>query len=275
MSAPPKKSKKETTTWSLQDLPKKVQEQFNETVSQVTSQAEKSWDSFCTSLEKSENERLVWFSKNILRHITIEAPVIVGYCVICVVIHLLSSTILPGFSIFLGFDSHFNMRNPLHYFRLFSQVFAHSSMSHLKGNMTYLLLVGPPTEARFGSKAIVKVIRAVAISSGVSHLVLGRANTRQLGASGVVFSLIMMSTFICAKMDRIPISVILIGILYLGEELVELFGGEGGVSHHAHLVGGIVGAIIGFRSLRQDDDDAARQHVTLWPGTSSAKDKKT
>jgi membrane associated rhomboid family serine protease len=273
MSDNSKKSKKEATS-SLLDIPRKVQEQFHKAVSQVSNKAKESWDSFCTSLEASDNERLVWFSKNILRCITIEAPVICGYCVICVVVHLLSSTILPGFSLFLGFDDFFTVSNPIHYFRVFSQLFAHSSMSHLKGNMTYLLLVGPPTEAHYGSKAIINVMRAVAISSAVSHLVLGRRNSRQLGASGVVFALIIMSSLICAKMDKIPLSFILIGILYLGEELVKLFFGMDEISHHAHLVGGVVGAIIGFRMNGEDVDNVSRQPPSLWP-TASAKDKKT
>jgi membrane associated rhomboid family serine protease len=267
-----KKSKKKSTG-SIQDLPKEVQEQFKKTVSDVTTKVEESWDSCCTSLESSNNEKLVWFSKTILRRITIEAPVIVGYCVICVVIHLLNSTILPGLSFFLGFDSHFNVRNPVHYGRLFSHIFAHSSLSHLKGNMTNLLLVGPPAEAHFGSKAIRKVMQAVALSSALSHLLLGRANSRQLGASGVVFALIIMSSLICGKMDRIPLSFVLIGILYLGEELFKLFFSSDDVSHHAHLVGGAVGAIIGFRLQGQKSDEEAKQQGSLWPGSAKEKSK--
>lgn len=272
-------SSRNSDTKRFHDIPKDVQQKVNKAVTDVCRSLEEYWHSFCTSLERSDNVYVVWFSKTILRNITVEAPVVVGYCLICVVIHVLNSTILPGLSLFLGVDSHFSIRNPIHYARLFSHVFAHSSLSHLKGNMTYLLLVGPSAEAYFGSKAIFKVIQYVTLSSALSHLVLGKANSRQLGASGVVFAVIMLNSLVSAKTGRIPVSFVLIVILYLGEELLKLFFGIDGVSHHAHLVGGVVGTAVGFRQQQgtqggTNQDGSQWVSTFKWPTSASTKEKK-
>mmetsp|Transcript_4020 Transcript_4020/g.7126 ORF Transcript_4020/g.7126 Transcript_4020/m.7126 type:complete len:289 (-) Transcript_4020:27-893(-) len=220
-------------------------------VQDMSRRVEEKWDQFCSSLETSGNDHVVWFSRTLLRHVVVEAPTVITFCLICVLLHFLNLIILPGLSFPLGVDSELHLKNPLQYIRFFTHIFVHDSLGHLKGNMTNLLLVGPSAEASFGSRAILHVILVVAVSSSLSHVVLGRQNSRQLGASGVVFAMILLNSLVAAKRGKIPVSFILISFLYLGDEMWKLFFISDGVSHSAHLVGGFVGTITGFQMDKQ------------------------
>ena len=54
----------------------------------------------------------------------------------------------------------------------------------------------PACERHFGALALLKIIFYVALASGVAHMFLGAHNTVQLGASGVVFSMIILNSLI-------------------------------------------------------------------------------
>src|SRR3569832_1984570 len=89
------------------------------------------WDAVCDWIEGNGGESGRWFSQKFLRKISIEAPVIVAFCFICVVVHMFSFT---GVNKFLAVDDYFSPLNPLQYLRLFTHIFAHSSVAHLRGN---------------------------------------------------------------------------------------------------------------------------------------------
>jgi Rhomboid family len=72
-----------------------------------------------------------------------------------------------------------------------------------------------------------------------------------LGASGVCFAFILLNSLVSAKRGKLPLSFVLTAIWWLGDELIDFFFSGDGVSHHAHLVGGIVGAAFGYY-LRQE-----------------------
>ena len=46
--------------------------------------------------------------------------------------------------------------------------------------------------------------------------------------------------------NRIPLTMILIVIVYLGAELVDAFTKQDNVSQFTHIIGGVCGAIFGF-----------------------------
>ena len=66
-----------------------------------------------------------------------------------------------------------------------------------------------------------------------------------LGASGVVFMMILLASFTNNGKDEIPLTFILIVILYLGREILDAFKGDD-ISQFAHLVGGFCGSLFGF-----------------------------
>ena len=231
------------------------------------------WDEFLDQLEESPNDSIKWISRNFLRRISMEAPIVVTFVFLCVVLHVLNMTLLPGISFFFGIDDTFQWSNPLQYVRFITHIFGHTGMGHLRGNMTNILLVGPSAEAAFGSKGIVQVIILVAFSSGVAHILIGRANSRQLGASGVVFALILLNSLISARSGRIPLSFVMTAMLWMGDELWKLFFAGDATSHHAHLTGGIVGTMGGYWMHQQRERERLKRVANTWKMSASRKAK--
>ena len=72
-----------------------------------------------------------------------------------------------------------------------------------------------------------------------------------LGASGVVFMLIMLSSLAGMRSGRIPVTLILVALLYLGQEVYSIFFVEDNVANFMHLVGGACGTVFGYVMVRR------------------------
>ena len=84
-----------------------------------------------------------------------------------------------------------------------------------------------------------------------------------MGASGVVFMMILLASMANMRGGEIPLTFIAVAIIYMGGEIVHSFRDDG-VSHMAHLVGGAVGALFGFLG-------AARRRRRREPSRSPSK----
>jgi membrane associated rhomboid family serine protease len=71
-----------------------------------------------------------------------------------------------------------------------------------------------------------------------------------MGASGIVFMLIILSSLTNFRTGRIPLTFIVVAILFIGEEVVNGLK-EDNVSQFAHVLGGIIGAVFGFTTRRR------------------------
>lgn len=129
--------------------------------------------------------------------------------------------------------------DPLTYVRLVCHVFGHQNLQHLINNTLYILLLGPILEEKYGNKLIL-VIFITAIITGITHIVISD-NTALLGASGVVFAFILLASF-TGRNNGIPITFILVAILWLGSEIATMFQADT-ISQLAHIVGGLCGAL--------------------------------
>ena len=67
-----------------------------------------------------------------------------------------------------------------------------------------------------------------------------------LGASGVVFALILLSSFTCVREGEIPLTFILVAIIYIGQQIYEGLFIQDNISNLTHILGGLVGAVLGF-----------------------------
>jgi membrane associated rhomboid family serine protease len=137
----------------------------------------------------------------------------------------------------------FSASSPLSWFRLVSHVVGHQGWSHLIGNFSFILLIGPVLEEKYGSIPILLMMLVTAVATGVLDILVVRAGL--LGASGIAFMLILLSSFTNIRQGEIPITFILIVALYIVSELVSAFTPDT-VSHLAHIAGGIIGALFGF-----------------------------
>ena len=137
--------------------------------------------------------------------------------------------------------------NPLTYVRMITHIFGHASWSHFMNNFLYILLIGPMIEEKYGSKNLLIMILIVAGVTGLINNIF--TNKRILGASGIVFMLIVLSSFVNIQAGKIPLTLILICIFYVVNEVIMGIFSRDNVSHLGHLIGAICGFIFGFYFL--------------------------
>ncbi|MDY6094719.1 MAG: rhomboid family intramembrane serine protease [Oscillospiraceae bacterium] len=137
----------------------------------------------------------------------------------------------------------------LTYPRFFLHVLGNPDFAACCTNIVIMLAVGPMAEERFGSK---RLLFAIAVTALVTGLVLWFffPNAALMGASGVVFMLIVLASFAGVRGGTIPLTLILVLALYLGGEIVQAVTGEAGLQQLTHIAGGVVGIIFGFWSSR-------------------------
>ena len=140
-------------------------------------------------------------------------------------------------------------RSPLTDPRFFLHVLGNPDFAACCTNIVIMLAVGPMAEERFGSK---RLLLAIAVTALVTGLVLWFffPNAALMGASGVVFMLIVLASFAGVRGGTIPLTLILVLALYLGGEIVQAVTGEAGLQQLTHIAGGVVGVIFGFWSSR-------------------------
>ncbi|MBR6789820.1 MAG: rhomboid family intramembrane serine protease [Oscillospiraceae bacterium] len=138
-----------------------------------------------------------------------------------------------------------SMKDPLTYLRFFGHVLGHADLNHFLSNMLLLLVVGPPLEEKYGSRTLLTGIVLTAFVSGLLQFILF-PRAALLGASGIVFMLIMLSSLSGMKNGRIPVTLILVAILYLGQEVHSMIFVKDSVANFMHIVGGACGTAFGF-----------------------------
>ena len=77
-------------------------------------------------------------------------------------------------------------------------------------------------------------------------LAITTARAAALGASGIVFMMIVMSSLGGMKNGCIPITLILVLVLYIGGEIVDGVVLRDNISQLTHIIGGICGALLGI-----------------------------
>lgn len=142
-----------------------------------------------------------------------------------------------------------SLSDPLTYVRFIGHVLGHADYEHYMGNMLLLLLVGPGLEEKYGSGTMVWMILVTALVTGLVHFVFF-SGSALLGASGVVFMMIVLSSFTAMRRGEIPVTLILVVIFYLGGEIMNGLFKKDNISQITHIVGGLCGLIFGFTVRR-------------------------
>lgn len=181
-----------------------------------------------------------------MKKLQFNAPVILGFFFVSL-LSLVLGFLTSGASTTAAFSVYrASLLGPLTYVRFFGHIFGHASLTHFSSNMLLLLVVGPPLEKLYGSKTIALGIMAAALITGILHFVFF-PHTILLGASGIVFMLIMLSSFSGAKTGQIPVTLILVALMYLGQEVYSIFFIRDNVANLIHIVGGICGIGMGLQ----------------------------
>lgn len=179
--------------------------------------------------------------------ITFNSPVILSFVGVCL-LALILDKITGGISTLKLFSVYrSSLLNPLTYVRLIGHIFGHAGWSHFINNIMMILILGPMLEEKYGSKDILLVILITAVVTGAFHMIFSPF-TRLLGASGVVFAFILLSSLTSFDDGGIPVTFILVAVIYIGEQIYQLIVITSNVSNITHIIGGAVGATFGFVS---------------------------
>jgi len=174
------------------------------------------------------------------------APTVLSFTLICALVMLLSETLLINLNLYLftvpGKDQ-FNPSSIRNWITIVTHVIGHGSWTHLAGNLTIILLIGPMLEENYGSARLLVMIAITALVTGVLNVLL--FPTALLGASGVVFMMILLSSFTNFSKGEVPLTFILVLILYMGGQVLQFFNDDN-ISQFAHIIGGLCGSFFGF-----------------------------
>lgn len=178
--------------------------------------------------------------------LTYNAPVTLTFVLLCFVATLLNYITQGASNVLLFMTYNSSLTNPLTYLRFFTHVLGHSGWIHFIGNASYLLLLGPMLEEKHGGDNILKIIIVTALVTGIINYIFF-PRVALCGASGVVFAFILLTSFTSFREGEIPISFVLVALIYLGQQVYDGIFLNDNISNMAHIAGGIVGSITGYK----------------------------
>ena len=183
-------------------------------------------------------------SKQKLR-LSFNAPATLTFVALCVAARLIG--MLTGgaadravFSVYRS-----SLLDPLTYVRCVAHVLGHAGWDHLLGNMMYILILGPMIEEKYGTGNTVLIIAVTAAVTGIINM-LFFPGIMLMGASGVVFAFILVSSITVREQGTIPLTFLLVALMYIGQQVYEGIFLSDNVSQITHIAGGAVGSCLGF-----------------------------
>lgn len=180
--------------------------------------------------------------------ITWNSPFVLSYAALCA-LALLLNELTRGNTNALLFSVHGGdaLNDPMSWVRMFTHACGHVDTTHLMANFGLILLVGPLVEEKYGTQRTTIMALGVAFITGLLHTLLFHGML--LGASGIAFMIIILSSLTNARKGTLPLTFILVTALFIGSEVMRSFENDQ-VSQFAHIIGGACGALYGFLSKR-------------------------
>jgi membrane associated rhomboid family serine protease len=174
------------------------------------------------------------------------APTVLTFTLMSALVLLLSHTLVPGLTeawFLVPPKGTFSPSSARNWVTLVTHVLGHADWNHLFSNFSFILLLGPILEESYGSMSLLCMIFITALVTGLLNILF--FSTALLGASGVVFMMILLASFTNFNKGEIPLTFILVMIIYVGREVLNSFSSNN-ISEFAHIVGGFVGSLFGF-----------------------------
>jgi len=175
--------------------------------------------------------------------ISYNSPVILTFAITSVILFFLNNLMGGALNSILVLSPHFNSGSITSYLSMFTYTLGHASLQHLFGNLSLLLILGPIIEEKYGSSKLLAMMGITALFTAVLQMFF--FNSGLLGASGIVFMLIILASFTKTSSNSIPLTFVLVLIFYLGNEFASAFNNDN-ISQFAHIAGGLFGSVFGF-----------------------------
>ena len=187
---------------------------------------------------------------NPFRRIQYNAPVVLNFALLSL-LALVLGKLTAGWTtakLFCVYRS--SLLDVLTYPRFFLHVLGHSGWAHYSGNILLMLVIGPQLEERYGSRSLMICIAITAFVTGLVQFVFF-PHTALMGASGIVFMMILMASMGGGRSGGIPLTLILVALFYIGGEVATALTAADDISQLSHVIGGVCGAILGFALARR------------------------
>ncbi|MDC7231843.1 MAG: rhomboid family intramembrane serine protease [Spirochaetales bacterium] len=174
------------------------------------------------------------------------APISLSFGLICTFILICDQYLVPGLvqGVFTAEGAlTFQLDDFPAYIRLLTHSFGHANWDHLLQNLTFILLLGPVLEDKYGSGKVAFMMLITTLINGLLNALF--FPTELLGASGIAFMMILLTSFAGSREKEIPISFLAVLGLYLVKEFLNIFKNDD-ISQMSHIVGGLCGAFYGL-----------------------------
>ncbi len=184
-----------------------------------------------------------------LPKIVFNAPVIITYTILCFIV-LMFGFATGGSSTMKVFTCYrTSLTDPMMYLRAFTYIFGHKDMTHYFSNFSLIVLAGPMLEEKYGSKKLMLMMAVTALIGGAANLILTTSGL--LGASGIVFLFIILASCTSFKSGSIPLTLLLVAVIYIGQEVMTGITANDSVSQLTHILGGLCGVFFGLYFNRE------------------------
>ncbi len=182
-----------------------------------------------------------------MRHlrITYNSPAVLTFSLLCFIATILGVMTDGSITRQVFMTYHSPLSDPMTWPRFFTHVLGHASWEHLLGNISYILLLGPMLEEKYGSRSIILAILVTALVTGVINYVFF-PTIALCGASGVVFAFILLASFTSFRDGSIPLTFVLVSIIFIGQQVYDGIFLQDNISNMAHIAGGVIGGGLGF-----------------------------
>ena len=138
--------------------------------------------------------------------ISFNSPVILGFTLFSLVALLLAQVTGGGTNDLFFSVYRAPLTDPLTWVRFFGHVLGHAGWQHFIGNIMLILVIGPLLEEKYGSGEV---------------------------------------SFVSVKEGEIPLTFLLVAVIYIGGEVINGIFIRDSVSNLSHIAGGAVGAVLG------------------------------
>jgi membrane associated rhomboid family serine protease len=176
------------------------------------------------------------------------SPAVLSYALLSVAVLVIDFIFRGQFArAFFAVRPVFDFAAPLDYFRIVSHVAGHSGWEHLVANFALILLIGPILEEKYHTGPLLVMMLVTALVTGIINVLF--LDTGLMGASGIVFMMILLSSFTNIASGDIPLTFVLVVVVYLAREVVGALNDDS-VAQFAHIAGGVCGSLFGFALKR-------------------------
>jgi membrane associated rhomboid family serine protease len=99
-------------------------------------------------------------------------------------------------------------------------------------------------EEKYGSTNLLFMVLLTAVITALINAIISKYAL--LGASGIVFMLIILGSLVNIEAGKIPVTFILVFVFYIVNEIISGIFKKDNVSHLTHLIGAVCGFLFGF-----------------------------